>query len=548
MTAPEKLGLDIHRIIGTALSDEQLTALLELKPLSLQSLNRFFQVATRVQLKKGQAAHILQLLDGARAKPTPSPSVASPHRVIDPDLAGLATSTGKEVAMALREILHEVHFDQVNRDLRLPRFGGDYEIRPFPLPASAVDTHEMKVRLRNAVKSSRGSVDEGLSRRIQQAFSFFMFGQPLTAHALEELFGEARRAAIEKGFALGLFVRTDGQAARMNELSLFSRTLRNGDVVHVFADTPPHFETRAATQRVYAGADSYELMERVSTLDPVSGYCVEMGSGSGIQLIALLKQHPAITKAIGMECDRRAMHVSLFNAALNGVDDTLVIVNDHEGVRRALDQHPISFAMSNPPFLAVPTWIDIEMEDRPALSGLMDVRETEHGCQGDLRTLFPRAGWGGADGLAVTRTFVDALFPMLAAGSQMVIYSQFAGDAEGPRVFEDCVRRRGGFQFAFERVKSRTLVMKQPGTDRIAEGQSQSVFSAAETAHSVARLIIAAQMAKHEPGRLRVSVRTGGPEHVLLMKYARSIEESYRRLGISHFHDGFVVLTRDPMR
>jgi methylase of polypeptide subunit release factors len=334
----------------------------------------------------------------------------------------------------------------------------------------------------------------------------------------------------------------------MNELSLFSRTLRNGDVVHVFADTPPHFETRAATQRVYAGADSYELMERVSTLDPVSGYCVEMGSGSGIQLIALLKQHPAITKAIGMECDRRAMHVSLFNAALNGVDDTLVIVNDHEGVRRALDQHPISFAMSNPPFLAVPTWIDIEMEDRPALSGLMDVRETEHGCQGDLRTLFPRAGWGGADGLAVTRTFVDALFPMLAAGSQMVIYSQFAGDAEGPRVFEDCVRRRGGFQFAFERVKSRTLVMKQPGTDRIAEGQSQSVFSAAETAHSVARLIIAAQMAKHEPGRLRVSVRTGGPEHVLLMKYARSIEESYRRLGISHFHDGFVVLTRDPMR
>ena len=74
------------------------------------------------------------------------------------------------------------------------------------------------------------------------------------------------------------------------------------------------------------------------------------------------------------------------------------------------------------------------------------------------------------------------------------------------------------------------------------------MFSAAETEQSVARLIIAAQMAKHEPERLRVSVRTGGPQHVLLMKYARSIEESYRRLGITHFHDGFVVLTRDPMR
>ncbi len=62
--------------------------------------------------------------------------------------------------------MREVHFDQVNRDLRLPRDGGDYEIRPFPLPTSPADTGEMRVRLRDAVKVSRGSDDVVLARRI----------------------------------------------------------------------------------------------------------------------------------------------------------------------------------------------------------------------------------------------------------------------------------------------------------------------------------------------------------------------------------------------
>ena len=47
--------------------------------------------------------------------------------------------------------------------------GGDYEIRPFPLPTSAVDRQDMKVRLRDAVKSSRHSDDPAFARRIQQA-------------------------------------------------------------------------------------------------------------------------------------------------------------------------------------------------------------------------------------------------------------------------------------------------------------------------------------------------------------------------------------------
>ena len=55
---------------------------------------------------------------------------------------------------------------------------------------------------------------------------------------------------------------------------------------------------------------------------------------------------------------------------------------------------------------------------------------------------------------------------------------------------------------------------------------------------------MAALMARKEPRRLRVGVRKGGPEDILLMKCARRIEDAYRRQGITHFHDGFAVLTR----
>jgi hypothetical protein len=542
----EQFCREVHRIVGTRVPDEQLADLLGLHPLSPQIVNRFFQAQTRIQLKKGQSAQMLQALARVRGSPAAVlPARPSPPHADDPDLAPLATRRGRALAAVLREILREVRFDQVNHDLRLPRYGGDYDIRPFPLPASPVDTHEMKARLRQAVRMSRNSEDAVLARRIQRAFSLFMFGQSLTLQALEELFGDARKAAIDDAFALGLFVDAGGDAVRMNKLSLFSIKLANGSVVHLFADTPPHFETRAAQQRVYAGADSYELMARVSAEDHLSGVCVEMGSGSGIQLIAALKQHPAIIRAIGRERDRRAVHVSLFNAALNGVDEKLVVVQSDDELERALDGQAIAFAMTNPPFLAIPAWIDLDAQDCASLRGLLDIRETEHGCEGDLRSVFPDAGWGGQDGLAVTKEFIEALFPFLAGNSRTVIYSQFAGEGNGRSLLEDYIQRRGGFRFEFEPVKPRTLVMQQRATNRIAAGASKTVLSAAESAASVARLIVAALLARENPERIRIAVRKGGWEDVLQTKLATRLEAYYQQQGITHFHDGFVVLTKD---
>jgi len=64
----------------------------------------------------------------------------------------------------------------------------------------------------------------------------------------------------------------------------------------------------------------------------------------------------------------------------------------------------------------------------------------------------------------------------------------------------------------------------------------------------VARLIVAALIARENPDRLRVAVRTGGREDVWQSKFAARIAERYRVHGISHFHDGFAVLTKHQPR
>jgi hypothetical protein len=369
----------------------------------------------------------------------------------------------------------------------------------------------MKTRLRHVVKSSGNESDRRFAKRIQLAFRFLMFGEAIDRVALADLFGAERREWIDVAIHVGLFAPDGPNQFRMNGLSIYSRRLPGGDGLYLLADTPSHFNTKVGPLRVYAGADSYELMLRVSAGDPIRDYAVEMGAGSGIQLITALKKHPGIVKAIGVERDHRALHVSLFNAALNQVADRFMVVSDAEQLRERLGHHEVAFAMSNPPFLALPSSV-----------------ETPDGALIDVKTAFPQAGWGGEDGLELTRQFIE-VFRSVGASS-VVIYSQFAGDAHGPSLIQNDVERMGDFEFAFEPVKSGGGINKK------------SVHTAGESALTVARLLTAVLLEKQKPERIRFVVRAGGPEHALMQGFAAQIEASYRRLGITHFHDGFVHL------
>jgi methylase of polypeptide subunit release factors len=444
---------------------------------------------------------------------------------VDADLSALASPQAAALASRLHRLFREIQFDQVNHDLRLPQYGGDYEIRPFPLPASPVNLLEMKVRLRNAVKAAATEDDRRFAKRLRRAFSFFMFGETQTADLLLELFGNERDALIESAIALGL-CRDEGKTGiRMNGLSLFSTRLPNGEVIYVFADTPPHFANRMAPPRVYAGADSYELMKRVAQVESMPLCCLELGSGSGVQLIALLKTHTQVAMAIGKERDARAIHVSRFNAHLNGVANRVRIVSDDREIESALGGYTAEFAMTNPPFLAVPAWIDLDATDAAVVLTFTHVRATSDRLQADIRGLFPDAGWGGDDGLDITKEFIKTMASQLAPGAKAIVYSQFAGDSGGPSLVGQFVSSLEAFEWSFR------------PTGRPA------VYTADETARSIARLIVAAALAKREPSKLRLAIRSG-PEHELMLKLARRIADSYQCNHITHFHDGFLELTR----
>src|SRR5438876_9792973 len=124
-----RLSRDVHKIIGSRLQDAQLDDLLGLKPLSPQIVNRYFQTRARIQLKKGQSAQLVHALEKLRGESVAAPpSRPSTIDSDDPDLAALATPRGQQLARVMRDILREVQFDQVNHDLRLPQYGGDYDL------------------------------------------------------------------------------------------------------------------------------------------------------------------------------------------------------------------------------------------------------------------------------------------------------------------------------------------------------------------------------------------------------------------------------------
>lgn len=444
---------------------------------------------------------------------------------LDPDLTALSGQNGKRLAKVLRQVLEEVQFDLGNSELRNATLKGDYDTRPFPLPSSVVGIEEMRSKLNESFE--RRDRPNVFTSRLKLAFEFFMFGESLSREELEELFGRDLTERIDDFINLSLFIVTQDHRIRMNGLSLMSKELKNGEVIYILADTPPYFETRMGPRRVYVGDDSYLLMDRVSKASNISGYCVDMGSGSGIQLIAALKLFPAATKAIGLEIDRRAIHVSQFNAALNGLDDRIVVVENEAALRKELDGNPISLAMLNPPFKALPEFIELDLKYRAALSDVSGISEGTHGLQVDLRELFIKAAWGGEDGLFVTNQFLEVLWPLMEPNGQVIIYSHFAGNAQGSTKIAEYVQAREGFNFAFESLGLRTVFSKLA---REGVGKIPATWTAFDNSRSIVGLII------------QQNPQLSGKED-LLEEFIVRIAGSYQRQGITRFHEGYVVLS-----
>src|SRR5262249_16035858 len=122
-------------------------------------------------------------------------------------------------------------------------------------------------------------------------------------------------------------------------------------------------------------------------LKKVEGVAADLGSGGGIQAIALLRTNPKLTRVIGLEIEPHAIKLSRFNGPLNGVSDRFVTVAnrktkpnlEEDALRDALHGEKLALVVTNPPFNLIPA---------------------------SLGENFTKYGYGGPDGLAVTRLFM----------------------------------------------------------------------------------------------------------------------------------------------
>ncbi len=447
----------------------------------------------------------------------------------DGDLPEISTRKGKELAHALRRVLEEIEFDSVNRELQRELFGGNYVHAPYPLFDSEIDYATIRAGLEFFVRNSGSKI----TLRQKLGFEFLMFSENLTREHLEILLGEKSSRPIDDFLDVGLFVETGSNRIRMNGLALLSKRLgreEDGAAVYIFADSRfRDHPDQNKFERVYAGLDSYELVNKLNDLVGLSGIGIDMGSGSGIQLIAALKLFPAVKKMVGYEKDRRAINVSKFNAFLNGVGDRATIVENEKELAAALGDDLVDFALSNPPFMPVPDAINVDRDDAEILSKAkaISIIGEKSAQQVSLRNMWPRSGWGGLDGVSILKPMLDILFPIIGPSGKIIVYAEFAGNRTGPTKILEFIESHEGWEHSWEPLKPSFYYM---GSRR------QPVLP------SLPAQFMAVDVMGHILGGYPELSQP--PYSDILLGYADEILDMYQGLGITHFHKGFLTLKK----
>lgn len=368
------------------------------------------------------------------------------QRKILQDCSLLPTQRGRELAEMLREILLALDYDTCNEMMR-----ADYAASPLPLNSYAqikYDINSLGQRLFDAEQIN--------------ALRFFLLGEELSCEEFKGVIGARADAFLEAGVELGLLIRF-GDKVSMNGFAVASRRqLQSGsnvcsEVLFVLADIPAYYKVGQYRQRVYSGVDSYLTNGRLIALGDVYGKVGEAGSGSGMQLISLLRRNSGIVKAIGLEIDERARNASVFNSYLNEVSDRFFVTGDPEEFRMATGKGRLSLAFSNPPFIALPAQVMIGSDEVARLPEDVLLLRSGYSLAVNMRQLYLRAGWGGEDGLAVTKDFISLLLPLLANDGRLVIFSQFAGDLHRPSKLYEMMDKFSGVTCQFEKLSDRVF-------------------------------------------------------------------------------------------
>lgn len=186
------------------------------------------------------------------------------------------------------------------------------------------------------------------------------------------------------------------------------------------------------------------------------------------------------------------MRLSKLNAELNGVEDRFEVLDnmDTKNITRALKGKKLEFAVSNPPFNIVPA---------------------EYG------KAFTHFGFGGKDGLDITRIFLDQSREHLKPGAELFMYSQFALGKNSKYALDETIRRdfANTFDARLERL----------GGDKLGLSMPRSVYAAA----------LADFMVANTPEFKRADASD----------LSREIEKKLARDDVAYVQAGYVTLKRD---
>jgi len=116
-------------------------------------------------------------------------------------------------------------------------------------------------------------------------------------------------------------------------------------------------------------------------------------------------------------------------------------------LNRELADNKVSLAFSNPPFVLAPEYVVIETSESGLLPEGVETQKVAVGHRVDFKQLFAKAGWGGKDGLRITKHFLNVFGSRLAADGQIIIYSQFAGDQNSPTKIYDSLSENQSSHF-----------------------------------------------------------------------------------------------------
>jgi methylase of polypeptide subunit release factors len=342
-----------------------------------------------------------------------------------------ARRLARKTAEDLKWLLDDVGYDAATKELL-----GDKEYRE-----SSCNTNRFE-------ESSRGEIvgeieSRPLTPRRKIALKLLFTGSAISREQVRTLLGEKDPALIRNLLAQRFAVEEADGSIRLNNLCLSSIPL-DGAVppgpLYLFSDINKLWSTGGIEPVDTIEISSLSLLRTIEKhqkrLKTVAGVAADLGAGGGIQAIALLRMHPKLTRVVGLEIEPHAMNLSRFNALLNGVSERYVPVDntttkgnlEADALRDALNGEKLVLVVTNPPFNLIPA---------------------------SLGESFTKYGYGGPDGLAVTRLFMrQAMANLDPEKGEVVAYSQFGLDKTGRPLFEKMletdVPSKGGILLSYD--------------------------------------------------------------------------------------------------